>query len=43
MKDKLGLRALMVRPDGVVAWAAEGKAKPDIDAAKTALEVWFGF
>jgi 2-polyprenyl-6-methoxyphenol hydroxylase-like FAD-dependent oxidoreductase len=41
-KDKLGLRALLVRPDGVVAWVVEENTKPDIDAAKAALEQWFG-
>lgn len=41
--DKRGLRALLVRPDGAVAWVAEDNVKPDIDAAKAALEQWFGF
>ncbi|KAI0179825.1 monooxygenase [Hypoxylon sp. FL1284] len=39
-KDRLGLRALLVRPDGVVAWVAEDK--PDVDAAQAAMERWFG-
>ncbi|HET6552664.1 MAG TPA: FAD-dependent monooxygenase [Dyella sp.] len=39
-KDKLGLVAMLVRPDGVVAWAAEDMADPD-DAAH-ALSRWFG-
>lgn len=42
-KDRRGLRALLVRPDGVVAWVAEGNVKPDVDAAKAALKQWFGF
>ncbi|KAK1772062.1 FAD binding domain-containing protein [Phialemonium atrogriseum] len=42
-KDRRDLRALLVRPDGVVAWAAEDNVDPDVDAAKTALEQWFGF
>ena len=43
-KDKRGLRALLVRPDGFVAWVAdEEDGKPDVDAAKAALEKWFGF
>jgi hypothetical protein len=42
-KDRRGLRALLVRPDGVVAWVAEDSVSPDVDAAKTALEQWFGF
>ncbi|KAI1408732.1 monooxygenase [Hypoxylon sp. FL1857] len=39
-KDQLGLQALLIRPDGVVAWVAE--EKPDVDAAKAAFERWFG-
>ncbi|KAI0831532.1 monooxygenase [Hypoxylon sp. FL0890] len=39
-KNQLGLQALLVRPDGVVAWVAE--EKPDVEAAKAALERWFG-
>jgi hypothetical protein len=34
---KCSLRALQVRPDGVVAWVVS------IDAAKAALERWFAF
>jgi 2-polyprenyl-6-methoxyphenol hydroxylase-like FAD-dependent oxidoreductase len=40
-KDELGLCALLVRPDGVVAWAA-GKNTLEIDGAKAALSRWFG-
>jgi 2-polyprenyl-6-methoxyphenol hydroxylase-like FAD-dependent oxidoreductase len=42
-KDRRGLRALLVRPDGVVAWVAEDNVKPDVDAVKAALAQWFGF
>ena len=42
-KDKRGISALLVRPDGIVAWVAEDCVKPDVDAAKVALERWFGF
>ncbi|KIW23704.1 uncharacterized protein PV07_11883 [Cladophialophora immunda] len=42
-QDTRGLRALLVRPDGIVAWVVDGNAKPDMDAAKAALERWFGF
>jgi hypothetical protein len=42
-KDTCGLRALLVRPDGVVACLAEDNVKPDIHAVKAALELWFGF
>ncbi|WP_184462077.1 MULTISPECIES: FAD-dependent monooxygenase [Rhizobium] len=39
-KDRLGLRALLVRPDGVVAWVGEGE--PDLEAAAEAASRWFG-
>lgn len=42
-KDRRDLRAILVRPDGVVAWVAEDNMEPDIAAAKAALEQWFGF
>ncbi|KIX99981.1 uncharacterized protein Z520_04619 [Fonsecaea multimorphosa CBS 102226] len=41
-KDTRGLRALLVRPDGIVAWVVDEHAKPDMVAAKAALERWFG-
>ena len=41
VKDSLGLRAVLIRPDGVVAWASEGT--PDrFDAPARALSRWFG-
>jgi 2-polyprenyl-6-methoxyphenol hydroxylase-like FAD-dependent oxidoreductase len=39
-RDRLGLSALLVRPDGVVAWAAE--AAPDLEEAAQAASRWFG-
>jgi 2-polyprenyl-6-methoxyphenol hydroxylase-like FAD-dependent oxidoreductase len=39
-KDRLGLSAVLVRPDGVVAWASEGDSDPE-EAARAALR-WFG-
>lgn len=39
-EDRLGLSALLVRPDGVVAWAGEGA--PDLEAAAAAAARWFG-
>jgi 2-polyprenyl-6-methoxyphenol hydroxylase-like FAD-dependent oxidoreductase len=39
-KDTLGLAAVLVRPDGVVAWVAE--SVPDPDRAAGALSRWFG-
>ncbi|WP_347879221.1 hypothetical protein [Burkholderia sp. BCC0405] len=39
-KDRLGLRAVLVRPDGVVAWAGDDAASAD-EAAHAAAR-WFG-
>lgn len=39
-RDRLGLRAVLVRPDGVVAWVAE--AEPDVEDAAAAASRWFG-
>jgi len=39
-KDNRGLKALLVRPDGFVVWAAEGE--PDAAAAESAMQRWFG-
>src|SRR5471032_1786033 len=38
--DTLGLRAVLVRPDGIVAWASDSGADPH-DAAQAAAR-WFG-
>jgi 2-polyprenyl-6-methoxyphenol hydroxylase-like FAD-dependent oxidoreductase len=40
-KDSRGIRAMLVRPDGIVLWAAEEGQEPDLKAAKMALERWF--
>jgi 2-polyprenyl-6-methoxyphenol hydroxylase-like FAD-dependent oxidoreductase len=39
-KDRLGLRALLVRPDGFVAWASDAAPKPEEVAGAAAR--WFG-
>ncbi|WP_328821097.1 hypothetical protein [Paraburkholderia domus] len=39
-RDRLGLRAVLVRPDGFVAWASE--ACPDDEETAEALSLWFG-
>lgn len=39
-RERLGLSALLVRPDGFVAWAADGE--PDPDEAARAASRWFG-
>ena len=38
-KDRLGLSAILVRPDGFVAWASD--AAPDLDALTRAAAKWF--
>ena len=37
--NELGLSAMLVRPDGIVAWAGEGAANPD--AVVRAASRWF--
>jgi 2-polyprenyl-6-methoxyphenol hydroxylase-like FAD-dependent oxidoreductase len=39
-KDNKGLAAVLVRPDGFVAWVAE--SEPDASEAKSSIERWFG-
>jgi 2-polyprenyl-6-methoxyphenol hydroxylase-like FAD-dependent oxidoreductase len=39
-KEQLGLSAVLIRPDGFIAWACEGK--PDIDSAERSATHWFG-
>jgi hypothetical protein len=39
-RDRLGLRALLVRPDGFVAWASE--TVPDDEEITQAIARWFG-
>ncbi|MCG2627766.1 FAD-dependent monooxygenase [Bradyrhizobium sp. WYCCWR 13023] len=39
-RDRLGLSAVLVRPDGFVAWASDGA--PDDDDAAQAASRWFG-
>ena len=38
-----GLRAMLVRPDGIVAWVAAENEEPDLKALEEALKRWFGF
>ncbi|WP_408734238.1 FAD-dependent monooxygenase [Paraburkholderia bannensis] len=40
VKEGLGLSALLVRPDGIVAWASESGT--DFEGARQALVKWFG-
>ncbi|WP_390882031.1 hypothetical protein [Achromobacter marplatensis] len=39
-RERLGLRAVLVRPDGIVAWATD--SYPDETRAVQALSRWFG-
>lgn len=41
--DALGLRALLVRPDGIVAWVVEEGGKVDLGETRGAMGKWFGF
>jgi hypothetical protein len=43
VKDTLGLSAVLVRPDGVVAWLAEESAEADTTTLQRALDRWFNF
>ena len=39
-QESLGLAALLVRPDGFVAWATDGE--PDLASLEAAMRRWFG-
>jgi 2-polyprenyl-6-methoxyphenol hydroxylase-like FAD-dependent oxidoreductase len=39
-KEQLGLRPVLIRPDGFIAWASEGE--PNLDDAARAVSRWFG-
>lgn len=39
-QERLGLSAVLVRPDGFVAWAADGE--PDLEGVAQAAARWFG-
>jgi 2-polyprenyl-6-methoxyphenol hydroxylase-like FAD-dependent oxidoreductase len=41
-RDELGLAALLVRPDGFVAWACDGGTTPHPGEARAAVDHWFG-
>ena len=40
VSDSKGLAALLIRPDGFVAWATE--SRPDLSEAEESIERWFG-
>lgn len=41
-KDNLGLGAMLIRPDGIVAWVSPAGSPPDLGAAEAAIARWFG-
>jgi hypothetical protein len=41
-KDTMNLSALLVRPDGFVAWAADQGTPPDLSGLEKTLSRWFG-
>lgn len=42
-QNSCGLRALLVRPDGIVEWVTEDKEEPDLTSARAALLQWFAY
>src|ERR1700744_514727 len=38
-KDQLGLSAVLIRPDGIIAWAAD--SEPNHDELQKAVDRWF--
>jgi hypothetical protein len=40
VKDSKGLTALLIRPDGFVAWLAE--SEPNLTTAEQSIQRWFG-
>jgi 3-(3-hydroxy-phenyl)propionate hydroxylase len=38
----LGADAVLIRPDGHVAWVTRAGEQPDLDALRAALTTWFG-
>ncbi|KAF5520038.1 Monoogygenase [Colletotrichum aenigma] len=41
VEDRRGIRALLIRPDGFLAWAVEEGAEVNVDELHVALERWF--
>jgi hypothetical protein len=42
-QDTRGIRSMLIRPDGVVAWVVDKDTEADMKAAKSALEQWFKY
>jgi 2-polyprenyl-6-methoxyphenol hydroxylase-like FAD-dependent oxidoreductase len=38
--EQLGLRCLLVRPDGIVAWASDADTQPNAEAVRVAVRRW---
>ncbi|TDZ22865.1 Monoogygenase [Colletotrichum sidae] len=43
VEDRRGIRALLIRPDGFVAWAVEEGDEPDAEGLETELKKWFSY
>ena len=41
VKEDCDMRALLVRPDGIVAWVTEKGVEADLEAAEEAIQKWF--
>jgi 2-polyprenyl-6-methoxyphenol hydroxylase-like FAD-dependent oxidoreductase len=39
-KERLGLRAVLIRPDGYIAWASD--SEPEEQSVRQAIDLWFG-
>ncbi len=38
-KEQLGLSAVLIRPDGIIAWASD--SEPDVESTRQAVALWF--
>jgi len=38
VEERLGLKAILIRPDGIIAWASD--SKPDCNEVKKAAARW---
>jgi hypothetical protein len=40
VKEQLGLSAVLIRPDGIIAWASDNE--PGEQSIRQAVSLWFG-
>jgi len=38
-KEQLGLNAVLIRPDGIIAWASD--SEPDVESTRQSVALWF--